>query len=144
MLTPTELALVRGLDDVRQRPVGERVEVARVAGPRLVGQEPPPGGRKAVALEDLLGHDLVHGERAREDAGAGARQLEARAQALHRAVFAPRPVEGVPHDRGAGRFEPVREALAGLPVDGDHIPAALLEGGEHARAGIERDLTLGG
>jgi hypothetical protein len=36
------------------------------------------------------------------------------------------------------------EARAGLPVDRDGVPAVLEQRGEHAGAGVERHLALGG
>ena len=49
----------------------------------------------------------------------------------------------LPHERpGLGEEAGQRRAL--LPVDADRVVAAVAQGGEHAGAGVERDLALGG
>ena len=119
-------ALVRGLDDERQR----RAASAATASLPSAGPSCGSSCQRGVGtpFDSKIRFDItlsIASALARMP-GAGARQSQARAQALDRAVLAPRAVQRVPHHVRARVFEQAREARALFPVDRDRVPAACL------------------
>ena len=145
MLTPTELPSFAGLTTHGSGQVGERGRRrCRRPGRRAATGASAASARRCdskirlditLSIASALARmpEPVHG------------MPQARAQALHRAVLAPRAVQRVPHDLRAGVLE---QARAGSCRRFQSIATAshalLLERGEHAGAGVERDLALGG
>ena len=143
-LTPTELPSFAGLTTHGSGQVGERVGVAAV-GRAVVRQQRQRG--VGTPLLSKIRFDItlsiasalarmpepVHGE------------PQARAQALDRAVLAAGAVQRVPHDLRRRRPRAARARLVpGCQSIATASQLLLVQRREHAGAGVERDLALGG
>ena len=96
-----------------------------------------------MQAEHLLGLELVHGQRAREDAAARVRDAHQLEQALHAAVFAAPPVERQEDDVDVGGAQALVQARAVVAPDHPHdVVTPALEGRGDAVARAKRDLTL--
>jgi len=108
----------------------------------LVCLEPVVGRRRhVVEAEQLLGLELVHGQRAREHARACVGNAQDLEQALDAAVFTQRAVQGQEGDVDVR----LSQALIDVFLDHDASDAmpALLEGLGDRFSGGERNLSLG-
>ncbi|GAO24974.1 1-phosphofructokinase [Alicycliphilus sp. B1] len=90
---------------------------------------------------DALGHDLVHGDAGRHDAGAGIGDAQQLQRALHRAVLAVAAMQGDEAALVAVGLEFRQVGVRGIERMG--IDAARAQRLQHAAAGHERDLALG-
>jgi hypothetical protein len=93
------------------------------------------------AVPHLLGAQLVHRQRRRQDAAAGVGNAGALEQALHAAVFTATAMQ---NDEGAVDFfgqQAGEEVIA--HVDTECIHTGTLQGFKHGIAGLERHFALG-
>ena len=120
--------------------VGPRQHV-RLWPPRPARTTLPSAHGDAGGAHHLLGALLVHGERRGQHAGVrvgDAQQLE---QALHAAVLAPAPVQGVEADLGLHLGELLGEIAAG--IDARHLVAGAFQRLGAGLARVEAHLALG-
>jgi hypothetical protein len=127
----------RRLDDQRQAEVGHYfIEIGALVDDGVLRR------RDAVRQPHDLGGDLVHADRRRHHAAAGVRDAELLEGALQAAVFA---VAAVQRDEDAVEFfgGQVGQRAFGR-VERMGVDALGLQGLQHAGAGQDRDLALGG
>ncbi len=129
-------SLVRRLDDQRKAQ-----RLGRGLAVDFAGQHRVPRRWQAEALPDLLGAQLVHGQRRGEDAAAGVRNAGTLQQPLHAAVFATAAVQDDKGPVDPLAAQALQQVITGIDTEGIHT--RRLQRGEHGSAGLEGDLALG-
>ncbi len=97
-------------------------------------------GWNTQAVPHLLGAQLVHGQRRREDAAAGVRDAGALEQALHAAVFTATAVQNNEGAVDLLGLQAGEEIIA--HVDTERVHAGTLQRLKHGVAGLERHVAL--
>gem|GEM_PF-5056675 len=97
--------------------------------------------RQPEAQPDLLGAQLVHGQRRSEDAAAGVGNAGALEQPLHAAVFAATTMQDDEGAIDALRAQALQEIVT--DVDPECIDARRLQCAQHRCAGFEGHLPFG-
>ncbi|MCY1429759.1 hypothetical protein D9M71_456890 [compost metagenome] len=127
---------MRRLDDQREAQLSGGLAAVLLAGQHRVARR-----RQAEADPQLLGPQLVHRQGRSQDTAAGVGDFQALQQALHAAVFTATAVED---DEGAVdlfRLQTLQQVVT--DIDAESVHAGGLQGLQHHRAGVQRNLALG-